>query len=140
MNLLVKNILVIYPKSKYDTQILDILIENGKITKIANSINSKDATIIDGTGAFVAPGFIDIGAQVCDPGFEHREDIYSAAAAASFGGFTTVAVQPNTLPVLHSKSEILYLKNKAASSLVDFLPIGALSQDCKGEKDRKSVV
>ena len=133
MNLLVKNILIIYPKSKYDTQILDILIENGKITKIGNSINSKDAAVIDGTGAFVAPGFIDTGAQVCDPGFEHREDIYSAAAAASFGGFTSVAVQPNTLPVLHSKSEILYLKNKAASSLVDFLPIGALSQDCKGE-------
>ncbi len=133
MNLLVKNILVIYPKSMYDKQIVDVLIENGKIIKIANGINSENATVIDGTGAFVAPGFIDIGAQVCDPGFEHREDIESAAAAASFGGFTTVVVQPNTFPALHSKSEILYIKNKAAQSLVDFLPIGALSQDCKGE-------
>ena len=133
MNLLVKNILVVYPKSKYDNQIVDILIENGKIIRIANGISSENATVIDGTGAFVAPGFIDIGAQVCDPGFEHREDIESAAAAASFGGFTTVVVQPNTLPALHSKSEILYIKNKAATSLIDFLPIGALSQDCKGE-------
>lgn len=133
MNLLVKNILVIYPESKYDKQIVDILIENGRIIKVANGINSENTTVIDGTGAFVAPGFIDIGAQVCDPGFEHREDIESAAAAASFGGFTTVVVQPNTLPALHSKTEILYIKNKAAASLVDFLPIGALSQDCKGE-------
>jgi dihydroorotase len=83
--------------------------------------------------ACVSPGWMDIGAQGCDPGFEHREDLHSLAAAAAAGGFTAVACLPNTKPALHSKSEILYVKNKTAAGPVDVYPIGAVSVNCEGK-------
>jgi dihydroorotase len=131
--ILIKKGLILDTASPHHNQRLDILVEKGKITKIEANIEEKNAKIINAENAFVALGFVDIGTQVGDPGFEHREDVDSAAAAAAYGGFTTLAVQPNTQPTIHSKSEVLYLKNKTKNSIVDFLPIGAASQDCKGE-------
>jgi len=79
----------------------------------------------------VSLGWLDIGAQVGEPGFEHRENLQSVSAAAAAGGFTALACFPNTNPAIHSKSEVSFLKNNA--QLVDFHPIGALSRDCAGE-------
>ena len=76
---------------------------------------------------------MDVGTHTCDPGYEHREDLHTAAAAAAAGGFTAVACFPNTHPALHSKSEVLYILNKSASLPVRFYPIGAVSQDCEGK-------
>jgi dihydroorotase len=132
MRLLIKNVLVLHSESSFHQKTVDLLIENGIIQKIATHIDS-DAEILEASGAFVSCGFLDLGVQVGDPGLEHREDFASAAKAAAAGGFTAIAVQPNTSPALHSKTEILYVKNKTAGFLVDFLPLGAVSQDCQGK-------
>ncbi|MFZ4542422.1 MAG: dihydroorotase [Saprospiraceae bacterium] len=131
----IKNTLVLHPDSSFHRQNVDMIIEGGIIQKIGKSlVVPADAKIISGEGAFISPGFMDLGVQVCDPGFEHREDVFSASAAAEFGGFTAIAIFPNTQPALHSKSELAYIKKRTEGFLVDFKVIGALTRDCKGEE------
>lgn len=114
----------------------DLLIRNGIITEIAADIYpATDVEVWDTRGACVSPGWFDTGVQICDPGFEHREDIQSALSAAAAGGFTGIACFANTSPAIHSKSEVLYVKNKAQSyeSPVEIHPLGAVSQNCNGK-------
>ncbi len=133
MNWLVRNIKIIDPNSPYNGQVLDIHIENGIIQSIQADLNIQNIDLFDAEGACASPGWMDVGVQACDPGLEHREDLQSAAQAAAFGGFTAIAVQPNTQPALDSKSEILYIKKNTQGSLVDFYPIGAISENCEGK-------
>jgi dihydroorotase len=112
----------------------DILIQNGVITLIAQHIPVPDgAEVITSANLCVSPGWLDIGVQTADPGYEHREDLSTAAAAAAAGGFTSIACFPNTEPALHTKSEILYVKSKSAGLPVHCYPIGAVSQNAEGK-------
>ncbi len=132
MLLLLKNVRIIDGKKESRPQ--DILIRDGVIEAVGENLTAeKGADIWEMPGASVSVGWLDVGVQVCDPGYEHREDLHSAARAAGAGGFTAVACFPNTNPALHSKSEILYVKNKTKHSLVTFHPIGAVSQSCEGK-------
>ena len=133
--LLLKNVKIVAPSSDLNGQISDILInKNGEIEKIsAHVAASKGTTVFEKEGTCVSIGWLDVGVQTGDPGYEHREDLASTARAAMAGGFTAVAPFPNTHPTIQSKSEILYIKNKTQSYLVDFYPIGAVSEGCKGK-------
>ena len=133
--LLLKNVKIVAPASDLDGQISDILInKNGEIETLGTHLAaSKSTTVFEKEGTCVSIGWLDVGVHTCDPGFEHREDLASTARAAMAGGFTAVAPFPNTHPTIQSKSEILYIKNKTQSYLVDFYPIGAVSEDCKGK-------
>ncbi len=112
----------------------NLLISNGLIEAIGEKLTPPaGAEIWDFANAHASPGWFDIGAQCGDPGLEHREDFTTAERAAAAGGFTSVACFPNTAPALHSKAEILYVKNKTVASTVTFLPIGAISQNCEGK-------
>lgn len=133
MNLLIRNVHIIDPNSPHNGQLLDIHIENGILQTIQADLTIENTAVFDAKGACVSPGWLDVGVQAGDPGFEHREDLQSVAQAAAFGGFTAIAVQPNTNPVLHSKSEILYIKKNTQHSIVDFHPIGAVSENCEGK-------
>lgn len=133
MNLLIKNVQIIDSQSSYHQQKLDIFIENGVIKQISNFLLIENIDMYDAQGMCVSPGWMDVGVQACDPGYEHREDLESVAAAAAAGGFTAIAIQPNTNPVLHSKSEMLYIKKNTQNSIIDFYPIGAISENCEGK-------
>jgi dihydroorotase len=76
---------------------------------------------------------MDIGTQVGDPGFEHREDLQSATEAAIAGGYTMLAVLPNTTPAVHNKSAVNYILKNTTNSAVEFFPIGAVSENCEGK-------
>ncbi len=132
MILLLKNVRIIDGKKESRPQ--DILIRDGVIEAIGENLPAPiGAEIWQSPNACVSAGWLDVGIHACDPGYEHREDLHSAARAAAAGGFTAVACFPNTSPALHSKSEILYVKNKTAQSAVTFHPIGAVSQGCEGK-------
>lgn len=120
MQILIKNALVLHTESDFHQQKVDIFIQNGVIENIAPKIEMLADQVIDAEGAFIAPGFVDMGVFVGDPGLEFREDFESAEKAATFGGFTTLAMQPNTIPALHSKTEVLYVKNKPNIALLIF--------------------
>lgn len=130
---IIKNTRIIDPNSKHHQSLTDLLIEGGVITKIESNIKAENATILDLKESLTSNGWLDIGTQIGDPGFEHKEDLHSAAEAAMKGGFTGLACLPNTQPVIHSKSEVLYIKNNSTENIVDFHPIGAISKDCKGD-------
>lgn len=133
MKLLIKNATIIDSASKLNGEKANIFIKNGKVERIGKRLKVEAVKVFDAAGACVSPGWLDLGTQVGDPGFEHREDLQSAAKAAIAGGFTTLACLPNTSPAIHSKSEVLYLRNSSKNSLVEFLPIGAVSENCKGK-------
>lgn len=133
MQLLIKNVLVVHPGSKFDGEKVHLFIKDGFLEKIGKRINISGVETLDAEGACVSPGWVDLGTQVGDPGFEHREDFQSVSRAAAAGGFTAIACYPNTYPVIHTKSEVQYVGNASERSVVAFLPIGAISQDCKGK-------
>jgi dihydroorotase len=113
----------------------DLLIRDGRIAAIGTDLAAPEGLEIRefGANAHVSAGWFDLGVQAGDPGYEHREDLHSAAEAAQAGGFTGVATFPNTAPAVHSKSEVLYVLNKTAHAPVRFFPIGAVSVDCAGK-------
>ena len=132
MNLLIKSATVIDPNSSFHQKIVDILVEDGYITLIAPKVNAK-AEIIDGTGKFVSPGFFDLNCNIGELGLETKEDLQSGTKAAAAGGFTGIALMPNTQPPVHSKAEVEYLLNRAKNNLVDVYPLGTISHKRDGK-------
>ena len=111
----------------------DILIENGKITKIADGITGT-GEIIDANGLFVFPGLIDMHVHLREPGFEHKEDIESGSKAAVKGGFTQICCMPNTDPVADNKVVVSYIRRRGEEvGLCKVRPIGAITKGLKGE-------
>lgn len=135
MQVLIKKAKIIHPTSPHHGEQVDILITDGIIESIGTHLEAKTpaAKTIEFENLCISPGLIDVGVQIGDPGFEHREDLRSAGKASIAGGYTALAVYPNTHPTIQSKSEVLYLKNNTQLQLVDFHPIGALSQNCEGK-------
>lgn len=104
VDFLIQNANFIAPDSKIKHG--DILIKNGKIERISNKIDFNVEKVIDATGLFVAPGFIDLHVHLREPGGEEKETIATGTLAAARGGFTTIAAMPNTQPVPDSKEKI----------------------------------
>ncbi|MCD0488538.1 dihydroorotase [Pedobacter sp. MC2016-14] len=135
MNLLLSNVTIADPNSSFNQKICDVRVVGGKITAVSDQLTPlKGEEVFDGKGCYLSPGFFDLNCVVGDPGFETKEDIESATAAATAGGFTGLAVLPHTYPVIHSKAEVAYIINKAKNNLVDVHPIGALSRDLEGKE------
>lgn len=132
MNLLIKSATISDPGSPYFQQVTDILIENGQIVKIGKGIES-DAEIFDARGKQLSPGFFDLNCNIGELGLETKEDLKTGTQAAASGGFTGLALMPNTQPPAHSKSEIEYLVNRAKNNLVDIYPLGAISYKREGK-------
>jgi len=132
MNLLIKSATVIDPNSSFHQKVVDILVEDGYITLIAPKVNAK-AEVVDGTGMFVSPGFFDLNCNIGELGLETKEDLQSGTKAAASGGFTGIALMPNTQPPVHSKAEVEYLLNRAKNNLVDVYPLGAISHKRDGK-------
>lgn len=135
MNLLITGITIADPNSQFNQKKCDVRVEQGKITAIGNNLTaSNNEQVFDGEGSILSPGFFDLNCSIGDPGFETKEDINTATAAAKAGGFTGIAVLPNTKPVVQSKAEVEYIINRAKNNLVDVLPIGAVSQGMEGKE------
>ena len=112
MKVLLKGGRVMNPAADFD-ETADVLIENGKVAKIAKDIPTDDADVYDVTGKLVTPGLIDLHVHFREPGQEAKEDFESGSKAAVAGGFTTVATMPNTNPVVDSAVLVRSLKKRA---------------------------
>ena len=112
----------------------DVLIENGKIVKIADKLPTGGEEI-DASGLHIFPGLIDMHVHLRDPGYEYKEDIESGSKAAVKGGFTQICCMPNTNPIMDNKVVVSYVKHKAAEvNLCKVHPIGAITKGEKGEQ------
>ena len=134
MKIKIKNGHVLDPASGKDG-CFDLLIEDGIIKKVeANLIDEADQ-IIDATGHYVMPGFVDLHVHFREPGFEKKETIRTGSMAAARGGFTSVCPMPNTSPTIDSIEMIEYLKKKEKEeSLVHLIPVGAVTRGQLGQE------
>jgi dihydroorotase len=133
MKILIKKAKVIDNQSVNHLKIVDLLIEDGKITQVASDIKNSDAKTIDIAGLHVSPGWVDLKADFCEPGFEHKETLESGLEAAAYGGFTHVALLPSTQPVMDNKANIEYVKAKSQGYPTQLHPMGTITSQMKGE-------
>ncbi|MBS1688444.1 MAG: dihydroorotase [Bacteroidetes bacterium] len=119
--------------SDFNGQVIDILVEDGKIKTISKDITAKVDTVIEGDNIYVSPGWVDIFADYREPGLEHKETLESGMKAAAAGGFTDVFTVPNTQPAISTKSSVQYILQKAKGHAVSLHPIGAATQNVEGK-------
>lgn len=133
MNLLIKSARIIDHEGPLHLKKQDILIENGKFTKIANNIaNPKNYKEIRLKNLHVSMGWFDTSVSFGEPGYEERETIMNGLKVAAKSGVTTVAYNANTNPKIDNKSAVEFLINKAKGNAVTLHPIANLTQDAKG--------
>lgn len=134
MKIRISRATIVDERHPHNGELKDILIESGKISKITSQRDTSHVDrIIEGDGLCVSIGWMDMRVNFRDPGDEQKEDLESGLRAAAAGGFTAVAIMPNTNPVIDNKSGVEYLLNHAKNNKVDIVPIGALSKNAKGE-------
>ncbi len=109
----------------------DILIDGEKIVKIGKDI-SCGCKVIDAGGLAVCPGFVDIHSHFRDPGQTHKEDIYTGAAAAAAGGYTTVICMANTLPPVDNADTLQYILDRAKDADIEVLQAACITQGLRG--------
>lgn len=132
--ILIKNGRVVDPANYIDGK-KDILIEDGKIKKVADFIvEDEDTNVIDADEKVVMPGFIDLHVHLREPGFEYKETIETGSKAAARGGVTSICPMPNTKPVIDSPESVKDLLKRADCSPVHILPIGACTIGQEGKK------
>ena len=114
----------------------DLLLKDGKVAEIAGPgkiKNAGEAETIDATGLVVTPGLVDIHVHFREPGQAHKETIASGSAAAAAGGFTAVAMMPNTAPVNDSPEITRWMQAAERGAQVRVFPIAAATRGFKGD-------
>ena len=134
MKTLIKNGRVVDPSQNLDA-VMDLLIEDGKITALEKKITAKADDVFDATGLVVAPGFIDLHTHLRDPGLEAKEDMRTGTMAAAAGGITRVACMPNTKPVIDSAVLVDGVKERAAD--VGYVHVEVIGAITKGEQGKE---
>lgn len=128
MNILLKSARIIAPQSEYHSKSLDILIQNGIISDIADTVSPPEGTeIVQLKNLHVSPGWLDTSVCFGEPGYEDRETITNGLKTAAKSGFTAVLVNPNTYPVADTNADISFLISRSKDHATALHPIGALT-------------
>ncbi|MEM6596242.1 MAG: dihydroorotase, partial [Pseudomonadota bacterium] len=86
-------------------------------------------------GKYLAPGIIDLGVKVCEPGERHKESFRTAGAAAAAGGVTTMVTRPDTIPVVDTPETLEFAKRRGAEAMpVRMAPMAALTKEREGRE------
>ena len=94
-----------------------------------------DETVVDCMGKCLAPGIIDIGVKVCEPGERHKESYRSAGLAAAAGGVTTMVTRPDTSPAIDSPEVLEFVRRRANEAApVNVLVMAALTKGREGRE------
>ncbi len=134
MNLIVRAAKIIDSKSPFHNQIVDLLIEDGIIKKIGTSIvNSSNVQELKLDNLHVSQGWFDSSVCFGEPGYEDCETIRNGLLVAAKSGFTAVALQPNTFPIIDNQSQIHFVQSQAKDAATQLYPIGALTKESLGK-------
>nr|HMQ44076.1 dihydroorotase [Mariniflexile sp.] len=134
MNILIKSATILDSKSEFHNTTQDLLVENGVITQIASNIkNPNNYREVAFENLHISQGWFDSSVCFGEPGFEERDTIKNGLKTAAASGFTAVAMNANSNPVIDSNSDITFVNSKGAHHPVTLLPIGALTECSKGE-------
>jgi dihydroorotase len=138
MSLLVKNVRLVDPEQNLDGPGALLVVE-GKVVAIgadaATHPQAAGAEVLDGGGAVLAPGFVDLHVHFRDPGQTRKESIETGSRAAVAGGFSSVCAMANTKPVNDNVAITEMMLARAAKvDLCRYFPIGTVSREMKGEE------
>tara|TARA_R110002051_G_scaffold10001_4_gene37939 strand:- start:750 stop:2006 length:1257 start_codon:yes stop_codon:yes gene_type:complete len=132
MNALIKAATVIDAQSTYHGETVDLRIKSGIITEIATDLSpAKGEKVITAKDLHISQGWFDSSVSMGEPGFEERETIVNGLNVAARSGFTGVALNPNTNPVLDTSSDIAFVLRRAEGAATTIFPIGALTRNCE---------
>ena len=133
MKILIKNGYVLDPETKREGK-YDVLVEEQRIIKVSESIDEVAERVIDATGCYVMPGFIDLHVHLRDPGLEYKETLKTGGMAGARGGVTTLCAMPNTKPVIDNGEKVADVHQRAKEdSPVHVIQIGAITVGQQGE-------
>ena len=134
MKLIIREAKIIDPKSSFHNQIVDVKINNGTIEEIQKNLSVSDDYIeIKQPNLHISQGWFDSSVSLGEPGFEDRETIANGLQVAAKSGFTGIALQPNSFPIIDNQSQVAFVKQKAANATTDVYPIGALTKNSDGQ-------
>lgn len=113
-----------------------LFVENGRIAAAGADAGAPAGTRkFDCGGKCLAPGIVDIGVKVCEPGERHKESYRSAGRAAAAGGVTTMVTRPDTLPAIDSPEVLEFVERRAnEASPVRVMPMAALTKGRDGRE------
>jgi dihydroorotase len=133
MKIIIRNATIIDPNGEHHNQKTDLKIENKIIEKMGINLPSeKDYEEISLENLHLSKGWFDSSVSLGEPGFEDRETIANGLSVAAKSGFTAIALQPNSFPVIDNQSQVRFVKEKANNNAVNLFPIGALTKGSEG--------
>jgi dihydroorotase len=133
MNILIKSAKIIDPKGSMHQKITDIRIIDGRISEIKENLPEDQSKIIALENLHISAGWFDSSVSLGEPGFEERETMLNGLDVAAKSGFTGIAMQPNTQPVIDMHGMVAFIKSKASGNAVDLYPIGSLTKGSQGK-------
>lgn len=134
MKTIIRSATIIDPKSPFHNKTVDILIADGCISKIGHELtNPENYNEIKKDNLHVSVGWFDSSVSLGEPGFEDRETIINGLDIAAKSGFTGIALQPNSFPIIDNQSQVHFVKSKAIGAASELFPIGALTKESEGK-------
>lgn len=130
--ILIRNSRVMDPASQID-EIMDLLIRDGKIADMGKALSEEGCQrVIDAEGLVTGPGLIDVHVHFRDPGQTEKEDLFTGAAAAARGGYTTVVCMANTKPPVDCPEVLRQVLKKAEKAKIRVLQTSAVTKGLAG--------
>ena len=134
MKILIQNGHVVDPLTGVD-EVCDVLVRDTDIEKVEKNLQAEADRVIDASGCYVMPGFIDLHVHLRDPGLTQKETLSTGGMAAARGGVTTVCAMPNTKPVIDTKEKVEEVHRRAKEeSLVHVIQLGSMTMGECGEE------
>jgi dihydroorotase len=119
----------------YGGDAADILVKDGRIAAIGDSLSATGAEVVDAGGLIALPGLVDLHTHLREPGREDAETVETGSRAAALGGFTAVHAMANTDPVADTAGVVEQVwRLGQEAGLVDVVPVGAVTVGLKGER------
>lgn len=127
--------IIIHGGSLRNLKVQDVLVADGVIKEIADSIDPTGHDFFDATGCVLLPGFVDLHTHLREPGRENAETIATGSLAAARGGYVAVTAMANTLPVADTAAIVEQVASIGrAVGLVDVFPVGAITKGLEGKE------
>ena len=134
MNLILRKAKIIDPQSPFHNQTVDVKITNGSFEKIGVALpKSETHQEFEQQDLHISQGWFDTSVSFGEPGFEDRETIANGLETAAKSGFTSIALQPNSYPIIDNQSQVHFVKQKAKDFATELFPIGALTKASEGK-------
>lgn len=130
--ILIRNAQMLSPSAEPD-RVCDLLIAEGRVEKIGTALSCEGASVLEAAGLVAAPGLVDMHVHLRDPGFPHKEDVFSGCEAAAAGGVTSLLAMPNTKPAMDSPETVRFLLERARQAKVRVYTAACITGELKSE-------